>query len=100
MGSCDLVGLGWLSSGLQESSQPCTLQQEGEGSGVLPEHRMMQKNQALRVGCWSVFCCAVQLLLVSSKITLLLRSTSSVSSRERISDKDIDIVSLKSPAVA
>lgn len=32
LGSCDLVGLGWLSSGFPESSQPCTLQQEGQGS--------------------------------------------------------------------
>lgn len=55
MGSSDLVGLGWLSSGFQEPSQSSTLQQEGEGSGFVPEHRTMQKNQALRVGCRSVF---------------------------------------------
>lgn len=47
-------------------------------------------------GC---FCCAVQLLLVPSNITLL-RSISDVFSREQISVKDIDIVSLNSPAAA
>lgn len=48
-------------------------------------------------GC---FCCAVQLLLVPSNITLLLRSISDVFSREQISVKDIDTVSLNSPAAA
>lgn len=101
MGSCDLVGLGWLSSGFQDSGQPCTLQQEGEGSGVLSEHRTMQKRiRHYRWDAGGCFCCAVQLLLVSSNITLSLRSISNVFSRERISDKDIDIVSLNSPAVA
>lgn len=101
MGSCDLVGLDWLSSGFQESSQPCTLQQEGEGSGVLPEHRTMQKRiwhyEWDAGGC---FCCAVLLLLVPSNINSLLRSISNVFPRERIFDKDIDIVSLNSPVVA
>jgi len=86
VGSCDLVNLGWLSSEFQESSQPCTLQQKGEGSGVVPEHRMVQK----RIGqyVWDAgrcFCCVVQLLLlVPSNITLLLRSISNLFSKEKI----------------
>lgn len=101
MGSCDLFGLVCLSSGFRESSQPCTLQQEGEGPGVLPEHRTVQRR--IRHYVWDAegcFCCAVQLLLVPSNITLLLRSISDVFSREQIPVKDTDIVSLNSPAAA
>lgn len=60
MGSCDLVGLDWLSSGFQESVQLCALQQEGEGSGVFPEHGMIQKR--IRHYLWDAgecFCCAL-----------------------------------------
>lgn len=101
MGYCDLVGFGWLSSGFQDSSQLCTLQQEGEGSGVFPEHRMIQKR--IRHYPWDAgecFCCAVRVLLVSSNVTLLLRTISNIFSRERIFNKAIGIVSLTSPAVA
>lgn len=41
MGSCDLVGLSWLSSGFQESVQSCTA--VGWDSRVLPQLRVMQK---------------------------------------------------------
>lgn len=41
MGFSDLVGLGWLSSGFQESAQSCTA--VGWDSRVLPEKRVMQK---------------------------------------------------------
>lgn len=99
MGSCDLFGLVCLSSGVRESSQPCTLQQEGEGPGQSTGQCRGELGTMYgdAEGC---FCCAVQLLLVPSNITLLLRSISDVFLREQISVKDVDIVSLNSPAAA
>lgn len=60
---------------------------------------MIQKR--IRHYLWNAgecFCCAVQLLLMSSNIALLLRSISNIFSIERI-NKAIGVVSLTSPAV-